>query len=250
MSADDAEWLEDFLLEVFKSPSWEAPIMMFIDTHAGAFWDAAGGENKLEYTVIHKAFTELVEGLLEEHLAEVGISAEQFLGVVMDAKANKQFQALVTEQILAMDDFLSFKKLMVRRHAELEVEALSAAWPRGDGTARSLSPMPAALTESGGGGGGSGAVRSPALRPSAPVPGDDLHPLSSISRTPRGGAADAVAPLPRPAAPGAPAATDLDDDDAALRVRWSAIAQADGSRPIPPTLTPLPTPCRRHWRRR
>lgn len=45
--------------------------------------------------------------LLESHLAEIGISAEDFVEICMKAKASGSLNMAVVEQILAVEDFLS-----------------------------------------------------------------------------------------------------------------------------------------------
>jgi hypothetical protein len=98
--------------------------------------------------LVFQAFCDLVEMLLESHLAEIGISPEDFVEICMKAKNSRQLNTQVVEQILAVEDFLSalycvlivaawlltaltarvfraaFKKLMIKRNLELEAEAL------------------------------------------------------------------------------------------------------------------------------
>ena len=52
-------------------------------------------------------FCDLVEMLLESHLAEIGISAEDFVEICMKAKAAGALNTDVIQQILAVEDFLS-----------------------------------------------------------------------------------------------------------------------------------------------
>lgn len=87
--------------------------MSFIDSNAGLFENS--DENKLVYTSIHQEFCTLVEQLLEQHLEDVGMTALQFSEVCMQAKGNSEFQSLVMDQVLAMDDFLTFKKVRRRQ---------------------------------------------------------------------------------------------------------------------------------------
>jgi hypothetical protein len=163
----DADWLFDYLMEVFRSPTWEVPLMEFIDMHcvifdqvrartshlasttrgvratAGqsakmaqaltgnryvhALHDVQDDENKLEYTSVHNEFCDLVERLLEAHLGDVGMAAEDFLNVCAAARNGRALNSFVFEQILAVDDFLTFKKIMCKRNMELELEAVRAA---------------------------------------------------------------------------------------------------------------------------
>lgn len=123
--AEAGAWLTDFLSNVFMSPSWETPLMNFIDAHCQDFDSSL--ENKLEHTAVHARFTELVDSLLEAHLSEIGLSSEDFMAVLAKAPQHSELRTVVMEQIMAVDDFLTFKKLMVKRNAELHVEVLEAA---------------------------------------------------------------------------------------------------------------------------
>ena len=72
---------------------------------------------------IYTAFRDMVDSLLEMHLEELGVTGEQF-AAVCEAAAQQQVGMEVLEQILAVDDFVSFKKMMVKRNMELEYESL------------------------------------------------------------------------------------------------------------------------------
>ena len=72
---------------------------------------------------IYTAFRDMVDSLLEMHLEELGVTGEQF-AAVCEAAAQQQVGMEVLEQILAVDDFISFKKMMVKRNMELEYESL------------------------------------------------------------------------------------------------------------------------------
>ena len=85
----------------------------------------AEDENKLAYMDIYTAFRDMVDSLLDMHLEELGVTAEQF-AAVCEAAASQQVGMEVLEQILAVDDFVSFKKMMVKRNMELELEAMKA----------------------------------------------------------------------------------------------------------------------------
>ena len=74
---------------------------------------------------IYAAFRDMVDSLLEMHLEDLGVTGEQF-AAVCEAAAQQQVGMEVLEQILAVDDFVSFKKMMVKRNMELELEAMKA----------------------------------------------------------------------------------------------------------------------------
>lgn len=124
--ADASSWLTDFLANVFLSPSWERPLMDFIDEHCLEF-DDDQEEHRLMHTELHQKFCELVDALLEVHLAEISLSAEDFMAVLMKSPQQSELRTIVMEQIMAVDDFLTFKKLMVKRARELRVIQLEKA---------------------------------------------------------------------------------------------------------------------------
>lgn len=81
-------------------------------------------ENKLEFTSIHNEFKKLVEGLLEELMQDLGVTDSQFVKACEKAAANPVHQKIV-DQILAVDNYLAFKKLMVKRNNEMNQQAMA-----------------------------------------------------------------------------------------------------------------------------
>ena len=57
-------------------------------------------------------------------MAELEITQEQFLDACHKAQSNP-VHGRVVDQITAVDNFLAFKKLMIRRNTELNEEALT-----------------------------------------------------------------------------------------------------------------------------
>ena len=121
---EDVDWIFDFVMEVFKSPAWEVPVMSFIDTHCAVF--DSEEENKLAYSDVHGQFREMVELLLTQQLAEIGITADDFAKACEVAGRSRDVNRRVLDQILAIDDFRVFKKMMVRRNLQLQLQAVEA----------------------------------------------------------------------------------------------------------------------------
>lgn len=96
--------------------------MEFIDQNCIVF--DTEDENKFEYTTIHAEFCERINSLLEGFLSDMGIEPEEFVKVCQGDSAG-DLNEFVFNQILAVDDFLSFKKMMVKRNCELNVQAMS-----------------------------------------------------------------------------------------------------------------------------
>eukprot|EP00904_Undaria_pinnatifida_P009501 jgi/Undpi1/5681/HiC_scaffold_2.g00955.m1 len=127
--AAEKEWLFDFLLSVFKSPQWDAAVMGFIDENCAVF--DTGEENRLSYTDLHHLFKDLVESLCATSLAEVGVDVGDFVEALEASRLNEDISKAVYEQLVALDDFVTFKKLMVKRNVELELEAVHALQRQG-----------------------------------------------------------------------------------------------------------------------
>merc|ERR1719486_16188 len=96
----------------------------------------------MAYMDIFNAFREMVDSLLEMHLQEMGCSMETFAELCQTYSTTTVGKE-VLEQILAVDDFVSFKKMMVKRNMELELESLKA-----------LQSLSARIAEEGSGSGG------------------------------------------------------------------------------------------------
>lgn len=117
----DQEWLSDYIIGFLKSPSWVTPVMEYIEQHCIIFDSEA--ENKLEYTAKHKEFKALIDGLLAAHLLEVSIGEEEFQQFIQAGLANKSLHHILVEQLLAVDDFLTFKAMMVQKNKQLQMQA-------------------------------------------------------------------------------------------------------------------------------
>ena len=123
------EWLFDYLVEVFRSDRWEYNVLQFIDENCHLFNNDE--TNDFALTEAHQQFRNLIDGLLTQHLAEIGVSEEAFVQACEHGRNNSASRQ-VFEQIMAVDDFLTFKKLMVKRNMELEFEVVKAMAAQGD----------------------------------------------------------------------------------------------------------------------
>jgi hypothetical protein len=96
--------------------------MSFLDEHCIIFDNEE--ENKLEYTPIHKEFKKIVEDLIGELIAELGVTQEIFMTACDTAEGNPIHKKIV-DQIVAVDNFVAFKKLMCKRNSELNKQAIA-----------------------------------------------------------------------------------------------------------------------------
>jgi len=122
MSSPEEEnsWMIDLILAFFHSLEWKAPILSFIESKCMLF--DSEEENKLEYTQIHKEFKELAEGLIEGMIKELGADNEQFGDAFESAQQTQGFKK-VSKILESVDSFEIFKKMMLKKNADLNKEA-------------------------------------------------------------------------------------------------------------------------------
>ncbi|XP_071963544.1 uncharacterized protein [Antedon mediterranea] len=121
MASED--WISDTIVGFLHSPVWTVPIMTFIEENCIVF--DTSEENKFEYTAIHNRYKQLVEYLLESFIEDLQIDATAFVKACQstDPEASET-TVILFEQVMAADNFLIFKTMMVQRNIELELQAL------------------------------------------------------------------------------------------------------------------------------
>eukprot|EP00401_Gymnodinium_catenatum_P005646 CAMPEP_0117531458 /NCGR_PEP_ID=MMETSP0784-20121206/38868_1 /TAXON_ID=39447 /ORGANISM="" /LENGTH=535 /DNA_ID=CAMNT_0005327831 /DNA_START=138 /DNA_END=1745 /DNA_ORIENTATION=- len=108
-----------------KSPTWVAPISQFIDERCDIF--EGEEENSHEQSTCHDHFKLLVNDLFAAHLLEVSITPEMFESFCVNGLGeHKQLHHVLVEQLLCVDDFLTFKAMMTKHNADLAREIVSA----------------------------------------------------------------------------------------------------------------------------
>ncbi|XP_002165923.3 cilia- and flagella-associated protein 36 isoform X1 [Hydra vulgaris] len=120
----DWEFIFDGIFGFINSPLWNVPILSFIESQSVVFEESE--ENHLNWTEIHNKYKTLVESLLGGYLKDVGITEDQFLNACTSppAKNDPQVQ-MVLHHLLACDDFEVFKKMMIEKNMELQIQALN-----------------------------------------------------------------------------------------------------------------------------
>lgn len=123
--------------------------MSFLDENCLIFDNEE--ENKLEFTIIHNVrfihsswlplqkFKKIVDDLLTELMSELGVSEDQFMDACEKASLNPLHKKIV-DQITAVDNFIAFKRLMVKRNTELNEQAIKMF---AQGALSNLQPPPA-----------------------------------------------------------------------------------------------------------
>mmetsp|Transcript_54512 Transcript_54512/g.129990 ORF Transcript_54512/g.129990 Transcript_54512/m.129990 type:complete len:517 (+) Transcript_54512:99-1649(+) len=124
MGEAEYEWLSDYVAGVLKSPTWVVPVAQFVDDHCDLFDDSE--ENKIEYSTCHNQFKQLVGDLFTAHLLEVAVSPESFEEFCHKGiSKNQELHRVLVEQLLSVDDFLTFKAMMVKQNADIHREVIT-----------------------------------------------------------------------------------------------------------------------------
>eukprot|EP00931_Biecheleriopsis_adriatica_P045476 TRINITY_DN26049_c0_g1_i1.p1 TRINITY_DN26049_c0_g1~~TRINITY_DN26049_c0_g1_i1.p1 ORF type:complete len:415 (-),score=120.33 TRINITY_DN26049_c0_g1_i1:101-1345(-) len=121
---EELKRVSNLVIGIFRSPTWILPVAQFVDENCAIFENQE--ENKLEYTLVHNAFKQLVEDLLTVHMTELQVSTEEFTRFCQNGLAGSDnVHRSLVEQLISVDDFLVFKAMMLKRNSELGREALN-----------------------------------------------------------------------------------------------------------------------------
>lgn len=124
MSSEDNDWIFDYVLQFLNSETFDAAVMDFVDEKCSVFDNE--DENKLVYSEIHIEFKDHVEAVLTSNLENLGLTSEIFFQACVSGRNSRNVNKAVYDKVIAMDDFLTFKKIMVKRNTELELELMKA----------------------------------------------------------------------------------------------------------------------------
>ncbi|NXG09744.1 CFA36 protein, partial [Sakesphorus luctuosus] len=119
---DDVEWVVDTIAGFLRGPAWSIPILEFMEHNCEVFDDEE--ESKLSYTEIYQEYQALVEKLLEDYLKEVGINEEKFQEAFSSPLAKTHTSQAILQTVLAAEDFRLFKKMMVQKNVEMQLQAI------------------------------------------------------------------------------------------------------------------------------
>lgn len=120
---DVSGWMFDAIYDYFQSPRWQTPVQSFIESNCMNF-DPNDDNDNADNRRIHKVFTKMIDKLMQTLLNEIGINQKEFLEGCHKAKENKNHWKIV-KQILLVEDFKQFEKIMIKRNKELEKKSLS-----------------------------------------------------------------------------------------------------------------------------
>ena len=120
---NEYEWLVEVIVQYLVSPIWKLNINSFMDENCIIFEDTE--ENSLEHLKIHKEFIKMVDDMLQTFIDDIQVSQADF-GKSVQIGVNIPDYKDHFDQLFSVDSFLVFKKQMVRRNKELEIEAQEA----------------------------------------------------------------------------------------------------------------------------
>ncbi|KYM95451.1 PREDICTED: cilia- and flagella-associated protein 36 [Cyphomyrmex costatus] len=123
---DDSAWVFDSLIGFLQGPIWSSPLLTFIEEKSLVF--EANTEDCEEYRKIYQEYKNLVDLLLGCFMEDMGITPEQFehaCTVNRDTKIPIHFQQNLFEQIWAANEYEIFKRMMIQKNLELQLQALN-----------------------------------------------------------------------------------------------------------------------------
>ncbi|XP_072753390.1 cilia- and flagella-associated protein 36 [Anoplolepis gracilipes] len=123
---DDSAWVFDSLIGFLQGPIWSSPLLTFIEEKSLVF--EANTEDCEEYRKIYQEYKNLVDLLLGCFMEDMNISPEQFehaCTVNRETKIPIQFQQNLFEQIWAANEYEIFKRMMIQKNLELQLQALN-----------------------------------------------------------------------------------------------------------------------------
>jgi hypothetical protein len=127
------------VLQFLESDKFDAAVMDFVDEKCYVFDNDE--ENKFIYTDIYHEFLEHVrewrfggnmfltcifqmETIISSNLQELDITTDIFYEACQTSRGSRDINKAVYEKMLALEDFSVFKKIMVKRNTELQIEAM------------------------------------------------------------------------------------------------------------------------------
>lgn len=116
------DWLFDYVLQFLESDRFDSAVMDFVDEKCEIFDNEE--ENKFTYSDIHREFRNHIEALLSSNLGELGVTSDFFFEACAKGRNSRDINRSVYDRMIAMDDFQTFKKIMVKRNMELQMEAM------------------------------------------------------------------------------------------------------------------------------
>ncbi|KDR03829.1 cilia- and flagella-associated protein 36 [Zootermopsis nevadensis] len=142
MGSEDCSWVFDSLVGFLQGPIWNAPILTFIEQKSSVF-EPGHSEHEDEYKKIYEEYKDLVDSMLGSYMEDIGITPEQFENACSKNSAGGlqiRFQQTLFEQVWAANDYEIFKRMMIQKNVELQLQALEMIQQRYGITPQSFLP--------------------------------------------------------------------------------------------------------------
>lgn len=118
---NEYEWLIESFVQFLVHPIWKMNINSYIDENCIIFEDVE--ENQLEHLQCHKEFVKIAESAQDDFMGEMGIDSQTALKSISIGVNIPEYKEIF-DQLFLIDNFQAFKKQMVKRNKDLELEAL------------------------------------------------------------------------------------------------------------------------------
>ncbi|GFG28438.1 hypothetical protein Cfor_11349 [Coptotermes formosanus] len=142
MGSEDCSWVFDSLVGFLQGPIWNAPILTFIEQKSSVF-EPGNSEHEDEYKKIYEEYKDLVDSMLGSYMEDIGITPEQFEKACSKNSAGGlqiRFHQTLFEQVWAANDYEIFKRMMIQKNLELQLQALEMIQQRYGITPQSYLP--------------------------------------------------------------------------------------------------------------
>jgi len=119
-------WVYDSLVGFLRGPVWHVPVMTFIEQKSLIFEPDTDDGHEKEYKKIFEEYKRLVDFMLKSFMEDIGISEDQFTRACgFDTRHMKaDMHTSVFEQVWAADEYEVFKRMMIQKNIELQLQAL------------------------------------------------------------------------------------------------------------------------------
>ena len=117
----DRSWIAESILQFVSSPSFLTELQDFKEENCLTF--NTEEESTHQHFILFKSYSKLLESKLEKLVADLGISGADFCEAAFSCYNEPRYRRFV-EELFCIQDFLFFKKTMIRENRKLESEIL------------------------------------------------------------------------------------------------------------------------------
>ena len=125
--AEKEDWVFDSIVQFLRGPVWNVPVLTFIEQKSLIFEPDENDNNDEECKKNFSEYKNLVDFMLSSYMEDLGVSQGQFenaCGIKTAGKIKSKFHYGLFEQIWAANDYEIFKRMMIQKNIELQLQAL------------------------------------------------------------------------------------------------------------------------------